>query len=85
MQGPLFRIAPNRLTPSSRQSPPSYSHSKALDPTLRASLSGTFLQTARFSYATEGALFTFFDSHKTIYATQQVQHTTVSEKGQLYS
>ena len=25
--------------------------------TLRASLSGTFLQTARFSYATEGALF----------------------------
>ena len=25
--------------------------------TLRAPLSGTFLQTARFSYATEGALF----------------------------
>ena len=25
--------------------------------TLRASLSGTFLQTARFGYATEGALF----------------------------
>ena len=25
--------------------------------TLRASISGTFLQTARFGYATEGALF----------------------------
>ena len=27
----------------------------------------------------------FFDSHKTFYATHQVQHTAVSGKGQLYS
>ena len=33
------------------------SHSLELGPTLRASLSGTFLQTARFGYAIEGALF----------------------------
>ena len=27
----------------------------------------------------------FFHSHKTFYATYQIQHTTMSEKGQLYS